>query len=156
MARKRDWAHFGRASQQWLSSCDTTVAFFAASMLAQLRKHQESFRAKGAVLVAIGLGDRMYAREFSTETGIKFPLLIDEKREAYRMAELRSANLLHFQKKDYFSRQKRALAADPHPVKLLAKNHFSWAGVLCLVRAMWTALRTTAKRLETTRRPRCS
>jgi len=101
---------------------------FCREHVAQLRKHQESFRAKVAALVAIGLGDRLYAREFSKETGIEFPLLIDEKREAYRMAELRSANLLHFLKKDYLSRQKRALAAGPHPVKLLAKNPFQLGG----------------------------
>ena len=72
---------------------------FCREHVGQLREHEEAFRAKGAALAAIGLGDRQYAREFSRQTGIQFPLLIDEKREAYQKAELRSANLLHLLKK---------------------------------------------------------
>ena len=101
---------------------------FCREHVVQLRKYHEDFRAKDAALVAIGLGDRVYAREFSKETGIEFPLLIDENLEAYQMAELRSANLLHFLRKDYLSRQRQALAAGPHPVKLLAKNPFQLGG----------------------------
>src|SRR5271154_7236457 len=79
---------------------------FCREHVVQLRKYHEDFRAKDAALVAIGLGGRGYAREFSKETGIEFPPLIDENREAYQMAELRSANLLHFLKKGYLSRQR--------------------------------------------------
>jgi hypothetical protein len=83
-----------------------------------LREHQQAFREKGAALAAIGLGDANYARLFREETGISFPLLIDEKREAYRAAELRSANLLHLLKKENAVARNRARAAGHHQHKL--------------------------------------
>lgn len=100
---------------------------FCREQVAQLRVHEEAFRARGASLAAIGLGDRWFAREFYKETGIKFPLLIDEKREAYQKAELRSANLLHLLKSDYANNRKRAQAAG-HQNKLLGKNPFQLGG----------------------------
>ena len=60
-----------------------------------MRTHQDQFRAAGARLAAVGLGDATYARLFREETGIAFPLLVDEARAAYRAADLRSASLLH-------------------------------------------------------------
>ncbi len=60
-----------------------------------MREHQSEFDRKGAGLAAIGLGDAHYARAFREESGIKFPLLIDEQREAYRALELKKANLFH-------------------------------------------------------------
>ena len=75
-----------------------------------MREHEEGFRKKGARLAAIGLGDFSYAQHFREETGITFPLLVDEKREAYRAIELRSANLLHLLRKDNSAARKRAKA----------------------------------------------
>jgi hypothetical protein len=75
-----------------------------------LREHEDEFRRKGARLAAIGLGDFSYAQHFREETGIKFPLLVDEKREAYRALGLRSANLLHLFRKDNAAARKRAKA----------------------------------------------
>jgi len=92
-----------------------------------LREHEAAFRGKGASLAAIGLGDRQYAREFCKETGITFPLLIDENREAYRMAELRSGNLLHLLKKENADGRKRAQAAGYQQHKL-GKNPFQLGG----------------------------
>jgi hypothetical protein len=93
--------------------------------VAQLREHEEEFRAKGAALAAVGLGDRYYARGFREDTGITFPLLIDEHRQAYQAAELCSANLLHLLRGDNARARKRARAAGhrqhklgPHPFQL--------------------------------------
>jgi hypothetical protein len=54
-----------------------------------LREYERAFRDKGAALAAVGLGDLRYAKAFCEETGITFPLLVDEHRKAYRAAELR-------------------------------------------------------------------
>ena len=59
-----------------------------------MRDHEEEFRAAGARLAAVGLGDTSYATAFREETGITFPLLVDEHREAYRAAGLHSASPL--------------------------------------------------------------
>jgi AhpC/TSA antioxidant enzyme len=92
-----------------------------------LREHSPAFRAKGASLAAIGLGDRNYARIFREETGISFPLLIDEERKAYRAAELRSANLIHLLRNDNARSRKRARAAG-HRQHKLGQNPFQLGG----------------------------
>ena len=92
-----------------------------------MREHEQDFRNKGASLAAIGLGDAHYARVFREETGIQFPLLIDDQRLAYQAAELRSANLLHLLRKDNAVSRKRARAAGHHQHKL-GKNPFQLGG----------------------------
>ena len=54
-----------------------------------MRDHEPEIQDAGARLAAIGLGDINYARLFRDETGITFPLLIDEARHAYQVADLR-------------------------------------------------------------------
>ena len=76
-----------------------------------MREHEQAFRRKGARLAAIGLGDFAYAQHFRAQTSITFPLLVDEKREAYRAIELRSASLLHLIRKDNSAARRRAKAA---------------------------------------------
>jgi hypothetical protein len=76
-----------------------------------LRDHEADFRARGARIAAIGLGDLAYARAFRAESGIAFPLLVDAEREAYRAAELRSATLRHLVRRDNFVAGRRARAA---------------------------------------------
>jgi hypothetical protein len=76
-----------------------------------LREHEEEFRQAGAQLAVVGLGDRDYARAFREETGITFPLLIDEQRQAYRAAGLKKASLLHLLRRDNFAARKRAKEA---------------------------------------------
>lgn len=88
-----------------------------------MRTHEQAIRDKGAVLAAIGLGDSMYAREFRKETGITFPLLIDEKRQAYEAAELKSANIFHLLRGDNAEARKRAREAG-HQQHRLGKNPF--------------------------------
>ena len=73
-----------------------------------MRDHEAEFRAVGARLAAIGLGDRGYARAFREESGIGFPLLVDEERRAYRAAGLRSASLWHLLRRDNAQARGRA------------------------------------------------
>jgi hypothetical protein len=96
-----------------------------------LREHEKAIRDKGASLAAIGLGDAMYAREFRKETGITFPLLIDEKRQAYQAAELKSGNLFHLLRGDNAEARKRARAAG-HEQHKLGKNPFQLGGSFVL------------------------
>ena len=79
--------------------------------MAQLRERENEFKKAGAALAAIGLGDRNYARLFREETGIDFPLLVDEQRIAYQAAELKLANLLHMLRRDNAAARARARAA---------------------------------------------
>ena len=81
---------------------------FCREHVAQLREHEQAFRDKGADLAAIGLGDRLYARLFREDTGITFPLLVDERREAYHAAGLRTASLLHLVRRDNATARRRA------------------------------------------------
>ena len=92
-----------------------------------MREHEEEFKAEGAALAAVGLGDAQYARAFRDETGIDFPLLIDEQRQAYRALGLKQANLLHLLRKDNFGARKRAKAAG-HRQHKLGKDPFQLGG----------------------------
>ena len=92
-----------------------------------MREHESEIKAHGAALAAIGLGDFNYARIFREETGIAFPLLIDSKREAYRAAELKNANLLHLLRCANSVARKRANAAGHHQHKL-GRNPFQLGG----------------------------
>jgi len=92
-----------------------------------LREHQQDFRDKRASLSAISLGDLHYARIFQEETGIDFPLLIDEQRQAYKIANLGVANVLHVVRGDNFNSRKRARAAG-HRQHRLGLNPFQLGG----------------------------
>lgn len=92
-----------------------------------MRASESAFRSRGAALAAIGLGDRTYARAFREETGITFPLLIDEKRKAYQAMELKSANLFHILRPDNSEARARAKAAG-HSQHKLGKNPFQLGG----------------------------
>jgi hypothetical protein len=83
-----------------------------------LREHEVEFQKLGAKLAAIGLGDRNYAKLFREETGITFPLLIDEDRIAYRAAGLRKGNLLHIFRRDNGEARARAKAAGHRQLRL--------------------------------------
>jgi len=94
-----------------------------------LREHETTFREKGARLAAIGLGDVHFARVFREETGITFPLLIDERRQAYRAAGLRKASLPHLLRRDNKRARERAQAAGFRQHRL-GKNPFQLGGSL--------------------------
>lgn len=92
-----------------------------------MREFEDEFRRKGASLAAVGLGDEKYARFFREKTGIKFPLLIDDKREAYKAVGLKQANLLHLFRGDNMQARKRAKAAG-HKQHRLGKDPFQLGG----------------------------
>jgi hypothetical protein len=76
-----------------------------------LREYETRFHDAGAQLAAVGLGDFKYANLFREETGITFPLLVDEKRIAYRAAGLKAANILHVLRRDNAKVRARARSA---------------------------------------------
>jgi AhpC/TSA antioxidant enzyme len=88
-----------------------------------LRDHQAEFEKHGAKIAAIGLGDAHYAAAFWEETGIRFPLLVDAGRLAYRAAGLKSANILHLLRRDNARVRARAQAGG-HSQKKLGPNPF--------------------------------
>lgn len=92
-----------------------------------MRANEQAFHDRGAALAAVGLGDREYARAFRQETGITFPLLVDEKREAYEALELKSANIFHVFRKDNTEARARAKAAGYSQQKL-GKNPLQLGG----------------------------
>jgi hypothetical protein len=92
-----------------------------------LRAVEDEFKKKGASLAVVGLGDANYARFFREKTGIHFPLLIDEKREAYKTVGLRHASLLHLLRKDNLQARKRAKAAG-HKQHRLGKDPLQLGG----------------------------
>ena len=92
-----------------------------------MREHQQEFAARGAKLAAIGLGDLQYARSFREETGINFPLLIDEQRQAYRAAELGTGSILHILRRDNAIARQRAREAGFQQHRL-GKNPFQLGG----------------------------
>jgi hypothetical protein len=92
-----------------------------------LREHETEFKALGAGLAAIGMGDANYASLFREETGIDFPLLIDENRLAYKAAELKSGNMLHLLRSDNATARKRARAAGHHQHRT-GQNPFQLGG----------------------------
>jgi hypothetical protein len=92
-----------------------------------LREHEAAFRQKGARLAAVGLGDQHYARMFREDTAITFPLLVDERREAYRVAGLRSGSLLHLLRRDNSVARQRARAAGNRQHRL-GQNPFQLGG----------------------------
>lgn len=102
---------------------------FCRKHAAQLRAHEDDFRAAGARLAAIGLADRAYARTFRQETGIGFPLLVDEQREAYRVAGLGSASVLHLLYRKDIRARRQARAEGHRQVRLgLGNNPFQLGG----------------------------
>jgi hypothetical protein len=76
-----------------------------------LREQQPAFENRGVALAAIGLGDQRHAQLFREDTGITFPLLIDEQRHAYREVGLLNANILHVLRRDNARARARARAA---------------------------------------------
>jgi prostamide/prostaglandin F2alpha synthase len=100
---------------------------FCRQHVAQLRAQEAEFKAKGAALAAVSLGDVQYAKAFREETKIDFPLLIDEKKIAYEAMELRSANLLHLLKSENFAARSQA-KAEGYSQHKLGKNPFQLGG----------------------------
>jgi hypothetical protein len=92
-----------------------------------LREHQSEFTAAGARLAAIGLGDFTYANLFREETGITFPLLVDEERIAYQAAELKVGSVLHLLRRDNAQARARARSAG-YKQERMGQNPFQLGG----------------------------
>ncbi len=92
-----------------------------------MRDHEDAIREAGAQLAAVGLGDWHYGRAFKRETGIGFPLLVDEKRRAYRAVGLKEGSMLHLLRRDNLASRRRA-AAGGHRQHRLGKNPFQLGG----------------------------
>ena len=92
-----------------------------------MRDHAEELTAAGASLAAVGQGDAHYAARFREQTGISFPLLVDEDRRAYRAAGLGQASLLHLLRPDNFRARARAKSAG-HRQRRLGKDPFQLGG----------------------------
>lgn len=75
----------------------------------------------------MSLGDTQYAKVFREETGITFPLLIDEKKKAYDAMELKSGSIFHLLKRENFAAREQARAEGHHQHKL-GKNPFQLGG----------------------------
>lgn len=78
-------------------------------------------------MVAVGLGDRHYARLFRDETHITFPLLIDERRKAYAVADLKSATIWSLFSRVTAEHRRRAKAGG-HSQQRLGRNPFQLGG----------------------------
>ncbi len=100
---------------------------FCREHVAQLRDHTDEIREAGAKVAAVGLGGRSHASAFRSKTGIKFPLLIDEQRQAYRALGLEEASMLHLLRRDNARARKRAAAAG-HRQGRLGKDPFQLGG----------------------------
>lgn len=92
-----------------------------------MRDSENSFKAKGANIVAIGLGGADYARHFREETNITFPLLVDEGSAVHRAAGLGKANIFHVFRRDNAAARKRASFAGFRQYKL-GKDPFQLGG----------------------------
>lgn len=92
-----------------------------------MREFEQQFRSKGAQIAVVGLGDVTYARFFREKTGIQFPLLIDDKREAYKAVGLKHASLLHLLRRDNMQARKRAKAGG-HKQHKLGKDPLQLGG----------------------------
>ncbi|HEY2392238.1 MAG TPA: peroxiredoxin-like family protein [Candidatus Angelobacter sp.] len=92
-----------------------------------MRAFESAFQAKGASMAVVGLGDARYAGFFREKTGIDFPLLIDDKCEAYKTVGLKRASLLHLLRRDNMQARRRAQAAG-HKQHKLGKDPFQLGG----------------------------
>jgi peroxiredoxin len=59
-----------------------------------LRDEYEAIADRGAEVVAVGTGDASYARSFIADTGVPFPVLVDDSGAAAEAASVRKSGLL--------------------------------------------------------------
>ena len=75
----------------------------------------------------VGLGDMQHAQAFRDDTGTNFPLLVDDRREAYRAVGLKRANLMHLLRPNNLRARGRANAAG-HRQRRIGKHPFQLGG----------------------------
>ena len=100
---------------------------FCRQHIAQLRDYEPQIVEAGGRVAAVGLGDINYARDFRDQTGISFPLLVDEKRMAYNAADLKHATLLHLFRRQNF-RDRNVSQAQGHRQYKVGRNPFQLGG----------------------------
>jgi|TARA_B100000686_G_scaffold66884_1_gene72314 hypothetical protein len=100
---------------------------FCRQHIAQLRDYEPQIVEAGGRVAAVGLGDINYARDFRDQTGISFPLLVDEKRMAYNAADLKHATLLHLFRRQNF-RDRNVAQAQGHRQYKVGRNPFQLGG----------------------------
>ena len=76
-----------------------------------MREHEPEFQKLGARLAVVGLSDREHARKFRNETGIAFPLLVDDERRAYGAIDLKKGNIFQLISPANILARRRARAA---------------------------------------------
>jgi hypothetical protein len=76
-----------------------------------LREHETEFKDLDAGLAVVGLSDREHACKFIEETGIDFPLLVDEDRSAYRAIDLKKGNIFQLLSPGNIMARRRAQVA---------------------------------------------
>lgn len=62
---------------------------FCRSYVTQINRHLDEIRETGAVVYAIGMGNRAMAAEFRARWKLDFPVLVDSDRVTYQALELR-------------------------------------------------------------------
>ena len=92
-----------------------------------MREREKGFQLKGAHIAAVSLGDANYARLFREETGITFPLLIDENKIAYNAVGLQNGSVFHLLRAENFAARNRAKAGG-HGQHKLGRNPFQLGG----------------------------
>ena len=76
-----------------------------------MREYEEEFKSLGAGLVVVGQTDREHARQFRDETGITFPLLVDDEQRAYGAIDLKRGNIFQLISPANILARRRAKAA---------------------------------------------
>jgi hypothetical protein len=92
-----------------------------------LRDYEPQIVEAGGRVAAVGLGDTDYARDFRDQTGISFPLLVDERRRAYDAANLKRATLLHLFRRQNFQ-DRNVAQAEGHRQYKVGRNPFQLGG----------------------------
>jgi AhpC/TSA antioxidant enzyme len=92
-----------------------------------LRAQETEIKERGARVAAVGFGGMEYVRIFQQETGIDFPLLVDEQMASYHAIGLKKANILHLFRSDNSARRKEAKRAG-HRQHKLGKDPFQLGG----------------------------
>ena len=59
-----------------------------------MRDEHQAITARGAEIVAVGTGDASYARSFVADTGVGFPVLVDDSGAAAQAVSVRRSGLL--------------------------------------------------------------
>ncbi len=120
-------ARFGSDILRLLFSCGITDESSAVSTSRSCASTRTISKRRVPSWQRSAWGMRLTHRLFQEETGITFPLLIDEQRRAYKAVGLKSANILHLLRSDNSKARARARSAG-HQQHRLGRNPFQLGG----------------------------